>query len=87
MKRFVKTSDFVYWVECDGFNGNKPIYSVHSGYYLASYYIGRIIKHIVSRNSVTSCVVVHLHDEEMFYKKEKAYEIIKNKNKGAQNGN
>lgn len=82
MKRFVKVSDFVYWVECDGFEKGKPIYSVHSGYYLASYTIGKTTKHIVSRNSVTSCVVIHLKEDEMFYREEKEFEKLK----GLKNG-
>lgn len=78
MKRFVKVSDLVYWVECDGYDGyRKPIYSVHNGYYLASYTIGATTKNIVSRNSVTSCVVIHLREEEMFYSEEKAFEKLK----------
>lgn len=86
MRRVVKISDFVYWVEIDHYEccneERKPIYKVCKGHYLASYAIGEMNKHIVSLNSITSCVVRHLDDDNIFYNEEKAYKVLKEKNNG-----
>ena len=78
MKRFVKVSDFVYWVEFNGYDEErKPKYIVCRGYYLASYKIGETVKNIVSLNDITSCVVRHLTNDKIFYEGEKAYKALK----------
>ena len=66
-KRFVKNRDEVYWVEPD--ENMKPgirRHTVENGYYLASYQLSGRDMHIVSLGSVTSCVVRHLEDNEIF---------------------
>jgi len=47
-------------------------YIVHSGYYLASYLMIDTLIHIVSLGDVTSCVVRHLREDEIFYSEAEA---------------
>ncbi len=78
MTRFVKLADRVWWNEIVGWKDKensirqKPIYATFSGYYLASYIVGEKQYNIVSLNSITSCVVRHLEQKELFYNEEKA---------------
>lgn len=88
MKRFVKIGDRVWWNEIVGYKDKQnsirqsPIYETFSGYYLASYTLGEKEVNIVSLNSITSCVVRHLSNEEMFFDEEKALKELVKKNKG-----
>ena len=75
--RFVKEKDLVYWAEYDLDSDGKYRHMVHYGYYLATYiaaYPGRddINYHIVSLGGVTSCVVRHLENDQVFHTKEEA---------------
>ena len=71
MKRFVSLGDTVWWIEINGFCGSSPIYTIHTGYYLASYKLDGKTINIVIRN-ITSLVVKHLYDNEIFYDEEQA---------------
>ena len=65
-KRFVKEKDRVYWAELAPTDKRTFKYQVHSGYYLASYHFAGNIINIVSFGNVSSCVVRHLKDCEIF---------------------
>ena len=86
MTRFVKLADKVWWNEIVGWKDKenpireKPIYETFSGYYLASYMLGEKLYNIVSLNSITSCVVRHLEQKEIFYSEEKAIKKLKELN-------
>lgn len=63
-----------YWVECIGYIGGEPVYKVRSGYYLGSYENRIERKHIVSDGDITSCVVRHISDGNLFTSHKQAYE-------------
>lgn len=64
--RTIKHHDIVYWNELEiDENGNR-VYVVKKGYYLASYFLGEKLYHIVSLNDVTSCVVRHKTSNDLF---------------------
>lgn len=65
-KRFVKEKDRVYWVELDQTDKRTFRYTIHSGYYLASYKCVDDIINLISFGNISSCVVRHLKDCEIF---------------------
>lgn len=65
-KRFVKVKDKVYWAELEPVGGRKLKYTVHEGYYLASYKTQDALVNVVSLGEVSSCVVRHLRDYDIF---------------------
>lgn len=76
--RLVKVYDDVYWNEVDHYDDNgKPVYETHTGYYLASYHLLNQLYHIVSLHNVTSCVVRHIKEQDLFTYREDAEAMLK----------
>ena len=65
-RRFVKEKDRVYWVELAPIDRRTFKYTVHSGYYLASYKCSDNTINLVSLGNISSCVVRHLRDYDIF---------------------
>lgn len=65
-KRFVKEKDRVYWAELEPTDKRTFKYQVHNGYYLASYKCANDTINLVSLGEISSCVVRHLKDHEIF---------------------
>ena len=65
-KRFVKVNEKVYWAELEPVEGRKLKYTVHEGYYLASYKTQDASINVISLGEVSSCVVRHLRDYDVF---------------------
>lgn len=65
-KRFVKEKDLVYWAELEPTDKRTFRYTVHSGYYLASYKWADDTINLISLGKISSCVVRHLKDCEIF---------------------
>jgi len=76
MKRHIKRSDLVYWVEYDRDDEGKFCYYPHKGYYLATYTLNDEEIDIVTLGSITSCVVRHLKSNELFSSKEEVEKYI-----------
>lgn len=65
--RYVTAKDAVYWIEEDyDYNEGKLVPMVKEGYYLASYKTRLGIKHLISNGEITSCVVRHVDDGNMY---------------------
>ena len=67
--RLIKDTDKVYWAELINYPAD---YQVKHGYYLASYWGLDGIVHLVSLGDVTSCVVRHLKDDNVFISEQTA---------------
>ncbi len=65
-KRFVREEDRVYWAELAPTDKRTFRYQVHNGYYLASYKCADDTINLVSLGKISSCVVRHLKDYEIF---------------------
>lgn len=65
--RYVTAKDAVYWIEEDyDPNVGKLIPTIKVGYYLSSYKTQLGIKHLISNGEITSCVVRHIDDGNMY---------------------
>ena len=65
--RYVTGKDAVYWIEEDyDYNLKEVVPMIKAGYYLSSYKTQLGIKHLVSNGEITSCVVRHIDDGNMY---------------------
>lgn len=65
--RYVKVKDVVYWIEKDyDPKVREFVPMVKMGYYLSSYKTRLGIKHLISNGEITSCVVRHVDDGNMY---------------------
>lgn len=73
MFRYVREKDLIYWPEYSRNDMTGDFrYMVCSGYYLASYTCNDTVIHIVSLGNITSCVVRHLANNQVFLTEEMA---------------
>lgn len=65
--RYITAKDEVYWIELDyDYNLRKIVPMIKAGYYLSSYKTRLGIKHLISNGNITSCVVRHIDDGNMY---------------------
>jgi len=80
--RLIKNDDLVYWAEYSLDVDRQYKYLVCSGYYLASYWLLGKLYHVVSAGNVSSCVVRHIKDGEIFSTEKEAQlaaDVLNNK--------
>lgn len=65
--RYITSKNAVYWIEEDyDYNVGKLVPMIKAGYYLASYKTRLGVKHLISNGEITSCVVRHIDDGNMY---------------------
>lgn len=87
MKKLNKPLD-CWFIELAGYDMGIPVYKVQSSYYLATYRTIFGLVHICSsHDSITSCVVRHVKNEDFFFNYELALNACDRKNKQSRQQN